>query len=136
MTAGLVKLGPDDRYSDGMPIFRRLKVHSIGPAELEQFVYDVTVEVDVDGKEVVLRPTNMKRQHSEAVDRQRGRVRCSAHNYRNSGGALGESAMEEGKAGVELERFEGLPGAVQTNFEMLCRALSAVYGRYGDCRTR
>jgi hypothetical protein len=45
--AGLMEIGEvTDRYTDGMlDLLGRLNVH-LGPAELEQFAYDVTVEVE------------------------------------------------------------------------------------------
>jgi hypothetical protein len=46
--------GIGQRLSDGMRDFlNKLKIHSIGPAELEQFAYDVTVKVE--GNEIVIR---------------------------------------------------------------------------------
>jgi len=52
--AGLIKIGEGtDRYTDEMlNLLQKVKVHSIGPAELEQFAYDVGIEVK--DKEVVL----------------------------------------------------------------------------------
>lgn len=44
---------PSERYSDVMlDLLRRLHVHSISPAELEQFLYEV--HVGVEGSSVVL----------------------------------------------------------------------------------
>jgi hypothetical protein len=49
----LVVGSPSERYSDAMlDLLGRLKVHSIGPRELEQFVYDVSVKVE--GSDVIL----------------------------------------------------------------------------------
>ena len=52
--AGLLKIGElADRYTDDMlNLLQKVKVHSIGPAELEQFAYDVGIKVE--NKEVVL----------------------------------------------------------------------------------
>jgi hypothetical protein len=52
--AGLMKIGDRaDRYTDGMlNLLGKVSVHSIGPAELEQFAYDVTIKVE--NNEVVL----------------------------------------------------------------------------------
>lgn len=48
--AGRLKLGePTDTYSDKMiRLLMDLNVHSLGPGELEQFVYDVNVHRDGD----------------------------------------------------------------------------------------
>lgn len=49
----LVVGSPSTRYTDAMlDLLSRVKVHSIGPGELEQFIYDVSVKVD--GSDVVL----------------------------------------------------------------------------------
>jgi hypothetical protein len=52
--AGLMRIGEQpDRYTDGMlELLRRTNVNSIGPAELEQFAYDVTVKAE--GSQVVI----------------------------------------------------------------------------------
>jgi hypothetical protein len=52
--AGLLKIGElTDRYTvDMLNLLQKVKVHSIGPAELEQFAYDVRVKVE--NNEVVL----------------------------------------------------------------------------------
>lgn len=52
--AGLLKIGElADRYTDDMlSLLQKVKVHSIGPAELEQFAYDVRIKVE--NNEVVL----------------------------------------------------------------------------------
>jgi hypothetical protein len=46
--AGLIKIGElTDRYSDGMrKLLEEIKVYSIGPAEFEQFAYDVSIRVE------------------------------------------------------------------------------------------
>jgi hypothetical protein len=48
--AGLLTVGgAEARFSDDMLDFlRQVKIYSLGPAELEQFAYDVTVEVKGD----------------------------------------------------------------------------------------
>lgn len=48
--AGLMEIGAHtDRFTDGMlDLLGQLKIYSLGPAELEQFAYDVTVEVESD----------------------------------------------------------------------------------------
>src|SRR6266540_280383 len=47
-------IAESDRYSDGMlALLGKLKIHSIGPRELEQFRYDVGV--DAKNSEVILR---------------------------------------------------------------------------------
>jgi hypothetical protein len=48
--AGLIDFGgTGQRFSEGMRDFLyKLKVYSIGPAELEQFAYDVSVKVDAN----------------------------------------------------------------------------------------
>jgi hypothetical protein len=45
--AGLIKLGERaDRYTDDMlDVLQKVEVHSIAPAELEQFAYDLTIKV-------------------------------------------------------------------------------------------
>ncbi len=55
VAAGLINIcDPTDRFSDAMREFLwKVKVHSIGPSELEQFVYDVSVKVE--GTQLVLR---------------------------------------------------------------------------------
>jgi hypothetical protein len=52
--AGTLKLGdPPDKFSDEMLDFLlKSNVVSLGPGELEQFIYDV--KIDVSGKEIVL----------------------------------------------------------------------------------
>jgi hypothetical protein len=46
--AGRIKIGDQtDRYSRGMlDLLGKVEVHSIGPAELEQFAYEVTLKVE------------------------------------------------------------------------------------------
>jgi hypothetical protein len=46
--AGLIELGERaERYTDGMlDLLGKVNIHSIGPTELEQFAYDVTVKVE------------------------------------------------------------------------------------------
>src|SRR5437879_4441686 len=53
--AGLIGFGGStDRFSDGMLDFLgKLRIHSIGPAELEQFTYDVTI--DAKGAQLAIR---------------------------------------------------------------------------------
>lgn len=49
----LVVGSPSEQYSNEMlDLLGRLKVHSIGPRELEQFAYDVSVKVE--GSDIVL----------------------------------------------------------------------------------
>ena len=52
--AGLLTVGePTARYTDAaLDLLGRVNVNTIGPAELEQFAYDVTVKVE--GNEVVI----------------------------------------------------------------------------------
>lgn len=54
-TAGLQEIGfPSEEYTDGMmETLRQVSVHSIGPGELQQFGYDVQVDLRQD--EVVLK---------------------------------------------------------------------------------
>lgn len=49
-TAGRLTIGePRDRYSDEvMSLLLDLRIHNLGPAELEQFLYEVTVRRDGD----------------------------------------------------------------------------------------
>ena len=51
---GTIVLGsPSERYgNDMLDLLSRLKVHSIGPRELEQFLYEFNVEVE--GSKVIL----------------------------------------------------------------------------------
>lgn len=55
MDAGRLVLGePQDRFTDAMlDAVRDLRLHSIGPNELEQFLYDVRVERH--GSQIVLK---------------------------------------------------------------------------------
>ncbi|MEM7201823.1 MAG: DUF6375 family protein [Planctomycetota bacterium] len=52
--AGAIEVGnPVHRFSDGMlELLGKAHFHSVGPAELEQFVYDVDVEAD-DSKIII-----------------------------------------------------------------------------------
>ena len=52
--AGLMEIGEQaDRFTNGMlDLLRQVNVHSLGPAELEQFAYDVSVTLE--DKQVVL----------------------------------------------------------------------------------
>jgi len=52
--AGLIKIGEGaDRFTDGMlKLLEKAKVYSIGPAEFEQFAYDVRIKVR--NKELVI----------------------------------------------------------------------------------
>ena len=52
--AKLMKIGESsNRYSDDMlQLLSKLRIHSIGPAELEQFAYDV--KTNIDGSKVVI----------------------------------------------------------------------------------
>jgi len=52
---GTIEIGePADRYSDAMrALLQAVSIYDVGPAELEQFGYDVSVSVD--GRDLVLR---------------------------------------------------------------------------------
>ena len=52
--AGLMEInGRTDRFTDGMlALLRQLEIYSIGPTELEQLAYDVTVKVEGDRVDV------------------------------------------------------------------------------------
>ncbi len=90
--AGLLKIGDtSDRYTDGMrELFQKVDVYTIGPAEVEQFAYDVTV--NVRGKEVVLTTDEVDVSAFLKVLVDKGaRVEVySAHGYPESGAGRGE----------------------------------------------
>ncbi|MDP2660682.1 MAG: DUF6375 family protein [Dehalococcoidia bacterium] len=81
--AGLTKVGDGaDRYTDGMlKLLEQAKIYSIGPGELEQFVYDITIVVKTN--ELVLRTDEIDVSAFLKVLLDKGaRVEVySAHNY-------------------------------------------------------
>jgi hypothetical protein len=81
--AGRMKIGGAvDRYTDGMlALLQQVEVHTIGPAEIEQFAYDVTVKVE--GTDVVLTSDEIDvSAFLKALLDQRARVEVySAHDY-------------------------------------------------------
>lgn len=90
--AGLMMIGGEaDRYTDGMlNLLRNANVYSIGPAELEQFAYDVRIKVK--NNEVVLTTEEIEVSAFLKVLLDKGaRVEVySAHTYPGTGYGRGE----------------------------------------------
>lgn len=92
--AGLMKIGePTDRYTDGMlDVLQKANVHSIGPAELEQFAYDVNVKIE--DKQIVVTTDEIDLSAFLKVLLDKGaRIEVySAHDYPDSGYGRGKRA--------------------------------------------
>lgn len=87
----LVVGGPSARYTDAMlDLLSRVKVHSIGAGELEQFVYDVSVKVE--GSDVIVTTDESDVSAFLKVMFERGaRVEVySAHDYPNTAHGRGK----------------------------------------------
>ena len=78
--------GKTDRFSDGMRdlLLYSLNITTLGPADLEQFLYDVNVRVDEDNVVVTTDEVDVSA-FLKVLIRNGARVEIySAHDYRNS----------------------------------------------------
>ena len=83
---------PAERYTNGMAdLFRKVELYSIGPVELEQFAYDVTIEIE--GNQIVVKTDEIDVSAFLKVLLDMGaRVEVySAHHYPGTGYGRGES---------------------------------------------
>jgi Family of unknown function (DUF6375) len=85
--AGLMEIGAQtDRFTDGMlNLLRELNVLIIGPAELEQFGYDVAVKVDNNQVVVTTDESDVSAFLKVLVDRGARVEVYSAHTYPGTG---------------------------------------------------
>ncbi len=84
---------PQDRFTDGMlELLRAANLYILGPAELEQLLYDV--QVDVDGNKVVIttEEADVSAFLKVLLDKGAKVEVYSAHNYPNTGYGRGRSS--------------------------------------------
>jgi Family of unknown function (DUF6375) len=116
-----------DRYSDDMLTLlgSGVNVHGIYPAELEQFAYDVSVEVEDDKVLVTTEEIDVSAFLKVLLDKGARLEVYSAHDHPGTGYGRGGwvGRGRDDMPPVNWEAFERLPGGAETNFEMLCRAL-------------
>ncbi|MFE1190720.1 DUF6375 family protein [[Kitasatospora] papulosa] len=81
--AGRLTIGePSNRFSDEvLQLLSDLNIHSIGPAELEQFLYDVTVRRDGDSIKVTTDETDVQALLKVLLDKGARIEVYSAHDY-------------------------------------------------------
>lgn len=85
--AGKMRIGmPTDRFTDGMlDLLGKVNVHIIGPAELEQFAYDVTVKVEGTQVVVTTEESDVAAFLKVLVDKGARVEVYSAHDYQDTG---------------------------------------------------
>jgi len=90
--AGLMKIGEgSDRYTDSMlDLLGKVNVHSIGPAELEQFAYDVAVELKNDQVIIETEEIDVSAFLKVLVDKGARVEVYSAHTYPGTGHGRGK----------------------------------------------
>lgn len=84
---------PQDRFTDGMlELLRAANLYILGPAELEQLLYDV--QVDVDGNKVVIttEEADVSAFLKVLLDKGAKVEVYSAHNYPDTGYGRGRSS--------------------------------------------
>lgn len=88
---GIVISGRTDRFTDAMlDLLTKVNVHSIGPAELEQFAYDVNVKVDSDQVVVTTDEIDVSAFLKVLLDKGARVEVFSAHDYAGTGYGRGE----------------------------------------------
>jgi hypothetical protein len=89
--AGLMQIGEQsDRYTDGMlDLLGKVSVHSVGPAELEQFAYDVTVKVEENQVVVTTEEIDVSAFLKVLIDKGARVEVYSAHDYPGTGHGRG-----------------------------------------------
>ncbi|MFK4189215.1 DUF6375 family protein [Streptomyces sparsogenes] len=90
--AGRLTVGePDDRYSDEvLKLLSDLNIHSVGPRELEQFLYDLTVRRDGSSIVVTTDETDVQALLKVLLDKGARIEVYSAHDYPGTGHGRGE----------------------------------------------
>ncbi|MGW1532536.1 DUF6375 family protein [Streptomyces aureus] len=90
--AGRLTVGePNDRYSDEvLKLLSGLNIHSIGPRELEQFLYDLTMRRDGDSIVVTTDETDVQALLKVLIDKGARIEVYSAHDYPGTGHGQGK----------------------------------------------
>ncbi|MFF0043346.1 DUF6375 family protein [Streptomyces mirabilis] len=90
--AGRLTIGePNDRYSDEvLKLLGDLNVHSVGPRELEQFLYDLTMRRNDDSIVVTTDETDVQALVKILIDKGARIEMYSAHDYPDTGHGRGE----------------------------------------------
>lgn len=90
--AGRLIVGePDDRFSDEvLKLLSDLNIHSIGPRELEQFLYDLTMRREGDSIVVTTDETDVQALLKVLLDKGARIEVYSAHDYPGTGQDRGE----------------------------------------------
>ncbi|MCX4650229.1 MULTISPECIES: DUF6375 family protein [unclassified Streptomyces] len=90
--AGRLTVGePNDRYSDEvLKLLSDLNIHSIGPRELEQFLYDLTMRRNGDSIVVTTDETDVQALLKVLIDKGARVEVYSAHDYPDTGHGRGE----------------------------------------------
>ncbi|NEB04262.1 DUF6375 family protein [Streptomyces sp. SID13726] len=90
--AGRLTIGePNDSYSDEvLELLSDLNIHSIGPRELEQFLYDLTLRRDGDSIVVTTDETDVQALLKVLLDKGARIEVYSAHDYPGTGHGRGE----------------------------------------------
>jgi hypothetical protein len=85
--AGLTEVGDGaERYTDGMrATLTKVNVHLIGPAEIEQFGYDVRVEVEGDKVVITTEESDVSAFLKVLIDKGARVEVYSAHDYPETG---------------------------------------------------
>ncbi|MGW2895810.1 DUF6375 family protein [Streptomyces sp. NPDC001212] len=90
--AGRLTVGePNDRYSDEvLKLLSDLNIHSIGPRELEQFLYDLTMRRDGDSIVVTTDETDVQALLKALIDKGARIEVYSAHDHPGTGYGRGK----------------------------------------------
>ncbi|MGW3313614.1 DUF6375 family protein [Streptomyces sp. NPDC001073] len=90
--AGRLIIGePDDRFSDEvLKLLSDLNIHSVGPRELEQFLYDLTMRREGDSIVVTTDETDVQALLKVLLDKGARVEMYSAHDYPDTGHGRGE----------------------------------------------
>ncbi|TVZ75658.1 DUF6375 family protein [Streptomyces sp. BK340] len=90
--AGRLTVGePNDRYSDEvLKLLSDLNIHSIGPRELEQFLYDLTTRRDGDSIVVTTDETDVQALLKVLIDKGARIEVYSAHDHPGTGYGRGK----------------------------------------------
>ena len=90
--AGRLTVGePNDRYSDEvLKLLSDLNIHSLGPRELEQFLYDLTVRRDGDSIVVTTDETDVQALLKVFIDKGARVEVYSAHDHPGTGHGRGK----------------------------------------------